>query len=62
MKSVYFLQPLNEKTNQWLNENLEVEDYQKFYNGIAVESRYIKNIFDVLINNDLQNNRDFVIL
>jgi len=41
--------PLSDACREWLEENVEIEPWQRFGNAIAVEPRYVEQLAKVMI-------------
>ena len=41
--------PLSDACREWLEENVEIEPWQRFGNGIAIEPRYVEQLAEVMI-------------
>ena len=54
LASVYLLIPLDDSANNWIDDNLG-EDLTWFGGGIAVEHRYIEDIYEGIVNDGLRD-------
>ena len=48
-QSLIMLYPESKKADQWVNENLQIEDWQS-KKQIAIELRYFDDIYEGIIN------------
>ena len=56
-KTVYFIEPLNEKCTKWLIRNIPDYDCEKIL--LPVEHRYLDDIVDGLMNDNFKLSKDF---
>ena len=45
--------PLSECCREWLEENADIEPWQRFGNAIAVEPRYVEQLAEAMIEEGL---------
>jgi hypothetical protein len=45
--------PLSDRCREWLEENVEIEPWQRFGNAIAVEPRYVEQLAEAMIEEGL---------
>ena len=45
--------PLSDRCREWLEENVEIEPWQRFGNAIAVEPRYVDQLAEAMIEEGL---------
>jgi hypothetical protein len=45
--------PLSDACREWLEENVEIEPWQRFGNAIAVEPRYVEQLAEAMIEDEL---------
>ena len=41
--------PLSDRCREWLEENVEIEPWQRFGNAIAVEPRYVEQLAEAMM-------------
>ena len=51
--TVTTITPLSDACREWLEENVEIEPWQRFGNSIAVEPRYVEQLAKVMIEQGL---------
>src|SRR5437879_1758708 len=45
--------PLSDACREWLEENVEIEPWQRFGNSIAIEPRYVQQLAEAMIEKGL---------
>ena len=58
---VNFLIGNNEKTLNWMKENIDFESWQKIENGIAIDHHYIEGMSNIMKRQGLKVGEDFII-
>ena len=43
------LTPLTDACREWVEENVEIEPWQRFGNAIAIEPRYVEHLVETMI-------------
>src|SRR5438874_9978001 len=45
--------PLSDACREWLEENVEIDTWQRFGNSIAIEPRYVQQLAEAMIGDGL---------
>lgn len=61
MRTIYVLTPVSEEAKNWVEENVNYEDYQIVGSGIAVEHRHISPIVSAMKEAGLKYSEDFLV-
>jgi len=56
---MYLVEPKTREAKQWVNENVDSEQWQWQGDSLAIESRCIGAIFQAIVDSDLDTNADF---
>jgi hypothetical protein len=56
--TVTTITPVSDRCREWLEDNLEIEPWQRFGNSIAVEPRYVEQLAEAMIEEGLVMERD----
>ena len=59
MPSVYLFVPLTPEARTWVDENVELEDWQWLGGGFGVDHRYAKDLADGMTQDGLVVDTDF---
>jgi hypothetical protein len=51
--TVTTITPLTDACREWVEENVEIEPWQRFGNAIAVEPRYVEQLAEVMMEEGL---------
>jgi len=61
MQSVYLLTPVNKEVEEWIEENVYCENWQRLGRGMGIKYRYITDIVKGLIEEGFKNEVDFTV-
>ena len=50
--------PLSDACREWVEENVEIEPWQRFGTSIAIEPRYVEQLTDAMIDEGLVMEED----
>ena len=50
--------PLSDACREWVEDNVEIEPWQRFGNSIAIEPRYVEQLADAMIEEGLVMEED----
>jgi hypothetical protein len=56
--TVTTITPLSDRCREWLEENVEIEAWQRLGSSIAVEPRYVDQLAEAMIEEGLVMERD----
>jgi len=58
----YMVTPLTAKAQEWVNENVQVESWQKFGIGFVVDHHFIDELIEGMIASELLPVQDFGVM
>ncbi len=59
MASIYLLVPMTSLADQWIDDNLQLESWQRLGGNIGIGHRYIEDIVHGMMSDGLEFNKDF---
>ena len=59
MSTVYLLVPITKSAENWISENLQIENWQKLGKNVGIEHRYIRDIVAGMQKDGLIVGEDF---
>lgn len=61
MSGVYILRPTTDACLEWVNLNVQIEDWQWFGGGIAVDQHYLEGLLDVMSEAGYYCDQDYIV-
>ena len=60
--TIYILRPLTDSAEEWVEEFVQAEPYQRICGGIAVEHGYVDTIVSAMVEAGYEQGADFEVV